>query len=58
MGHIRKTRRVLITFVIEEAGSLTVQPGVNELMASGASLVVSGQLIAVVTSSTDRMHFI
>ena len=48
----------LITFVIEEAGSLPVQPGVNELMASGASLIiVYGQLFAEGTS-TDRIHFL
>ena len=44
------------TVYVEETGSLTVQPGVTVLMASGASLMVYGQLIAEGTS-TDRIQF-
>ena len=44
------------TVYVKETGSLTVQPGVTVLMASGASLMVYGQLIAEGTS-TDRIQF-
>jgi len=47
---------VMETVYVEEAGSLTVQPGVTVLMASGESLMVYGQLIAEGTS-TDRIQF-
>ncbi|KAI0210151.1 hypothetical protein LSAT2_005155, partial [Lamellibrachia satsuma] len=34
------------TVYVEEKGSLTVEPGVTVLLASGVSLVVDGQLVA------------
>ena len=39
------------TVYVEETGSLTVQPGVTVLMASGVSLIVYGQLVAEGTST-------
>ncbi|KAK2173327.1 hypothetical protein NP493_884g04032 [Ridgeia piscesae] len=44
------------TVYVEETGSLTVEPGVTVLMASGASLLVYGQLVADGTES-DHIQF-
>ena len=44
------------TVYVEETGSLTVEPGVTVLMASGVSLIVYGQLVAEGTES-DHVQF-
>ena len=41
------------TVYVDETGSLTVQPGVTVLLASGVSLIVHGQLV---TEGTSNRH--